>query len=160
VLWSTEAFSGSLINGDLVLADFTAGTVERISTTTGAVQPIATGQAAPLYPLACGDAICWINAGTALKPGAIMRAAPGGDPQTVATHAALYHPHGFVFDGTDFYVTADTFSGALTRVHAADGSVHFISGLPGDGTVAVDDRCVYLSAFGGIFSIAKDSIVL
>jgi hypothetical protein len=157
---SLDAFSGSLIGGDLVLADFNTGTVERISTANGAIQPIATGQLGPLYPLACGNAICWMNAGDANNPGSIMRFAPGGSPEVVATHAALHHPHGFVFDGTDFYVTSDAFGGALTRVHAADGSVHFLSGLPGDGTVAVDDQCAYFSDFDGIFSIAKDSVVL
>jgi hypothetical protein len=154
---STIPFSANLIGSDLVIADFNNNQVSRISTTTLATQPIATAQVGPLYPLACGDAICWINAGDAHSAGSVLRAVPGDSPQVIATSASLHHPHAFTFDGADFFATVDAAGGELTRVRSADGSVQVLSIMHGDGGVAVDDHCVYYSNFDGIFSLAKDT---
>jgi hypothetical protein len=155
---STVTYSGGFVNGDVVVADFTGGTVTRVSGSSFAATTLATGQLGPIYPIACGtDAVCWLDAGDAIHPGTLMRVTTGNQPAIVAQDKALYHPHGLAFDGTSFFVSSDNLGGTVSRVDAQTGKVDVLVPPHGDGDVVTDDRCVYYSTLDGIFSLAKDA---
>ena len=156
---SLVGFSGSVVGGDPVVADFSGGNVVQITAQTGATTMLATGQMGPLYPQACGPgATCWIDAGQASPGnGTLMRLGPDqATPEGFSNDPALFHPHGLAFDGTSFFVTSDYATGTLSRVDAASGHVDILENTHGDGDVAVDDQCVYYSDFDGIFAVAKN----
>jgi len=157
------SFSAGLVGSDLIVADFGGGTVTRVSTSTGAMTPLATGQLGPLYPIACGAmGVCWINAGDlANGVGSIVKDAAQIQPVTLVTDAALFHPHAFVGDGSHFFVLSDAGNATLSRVDAMTGAIEVLldqpHGLHGDGDLVLDDQCIYYSSFDGIFSLAKDA---
>jgi hypothetical protein len=158
---TSASFSAGLVDGSLIVADFSGGTLTGVSATTGATSPLAMGQLGPLYPQMCpGGGACWIDAGDAVHLASIVKLGPGAGTSTVAQDLALFDPHGMAADATDFFVTSDASGGTLSRVHAADGKVDKLAVLHGDGDVVVDDQCVYYSSFDGIFSLAKDAPAL
>jgi hypothetical protein len=56
-------FSLGVAGGTLYLADFSRDMVSSVPIDGGQVTVLANSQAGPLYPVTCGQNLCWVNAG-------------------------------------------------------------------------------------------------
>jgi hypothetical protein len=154
------AFSFAVLGSNLVLADFSGNEVASMPAGGGALTSLATNQDAPLYPVACGSSVCWINAGTLQDlTGSIVGIAAGAATPR-ASGQVLFRPHGFVADATSFYTIAEGDNSAVTRVPLAGGTIDVLAQNHGAGDITADDDCIYWSAFDGIYSLRKDAAPL
>jgi hypothetical protein len=158
LLTAQVAFSLTIWNQKLVLADFGGGSLYTVPLDGGVATPIATMQSGPLYPVVAGQDLVWANAGDLMNPaGANLSrlTTSGGTPAVISSGNALFHPHGLVFDGTNFYITADA-GPDLAKVPAAGGTPTIIASLDLDAGLAVDDTCIYVAQPAmGLGMIAK-----
>jgi hypothetical protein len=166
---SVSAFSFAPVGSNLILADFTNDAIESVPLTGGPPTTLATKQLAPVYPVACGSDVCWINAGNiggedgGLPPlqGELQQLA-SGSVTTLAIGSSLFEPFGLAFDGTDFFAVSGSGAGAegqLTRIPADGGAAVVVATFsPGTNGLAIDDECVYWAdALGGLYSLAKSA---
>ncbi len=165
LLTTDDWFSFAPIAGNLVLADFSGGLVASVSLDGGAPTTLAAAQLGPLYPVGCGSAICWANAGDEIGGGGL----PGGEGDIVqlvlgsttplSTSGSLFEPTGLVYDGDNFFVTAGGGPfGDLMRVPGTGGAPVSLVTYPGSNGAAVDESCVYWAdPLGGVYSLIKTS---
>ena len=108
-LSSDVGFSLAVDGSRLIIADFFGGRVLGVPRTGGATKTLATMQGGPLYPVTVEQDLVWIDAGDLMTGiGSLMRlVTPEGKPTAISMGSALFRPHGLVYDGTNFYVTAD-----------------------------------------------------
>jgi hypothetical protein len=155
-LSSDVGFSLAIDGDQLIIADFGGGNVLSVPRTGGATKTLAKMQGGPLYPVTVGKNLVWIDAGDLMGgAGTLMQLSPGGAPTAISMGGALYRPHGLVYDGTNFYVTADA-GPDLAKVPGGGGDPVVVTNLAGDAGLAVDDECLYVAepAFG-LISLAK-----
>jgi hypothetical protein len=150
------AFSFAPIGDAIVLADFSAGTVASVPAAGGTPTPIASSQLGPLYPVSCGTDVCWIDAGDLMtKTGTLVRASGA-----IVESENLFHPHGMVADDASVFAIAEGNGSTLSRISLATGQLDVLAHTIGAGDIAIDDDCIYYSAFNGIFSLRKDAPAL
>jgi hypothetical protein len=147
------------LGDDLFLADYEGGEILSVPLAGGDAVTVATHQSGPLYPLACGGALCWMNAGVMTGTRAFegfIEEARKKSVTPLSVGESLFHPAGFVFDGTSFYSAGSV----LARTPAAGGKAEtFVSlGSPA-GSLVQDADCLYWSTTGGgIYSLAKSAV--
>jgi hypothetical protein len=142
------------------------GSILSVPTNGGTPVELASNQPSPRLPQACGTDVCWITdvpgpsviGGT----GAIVRRSASGMPQTIIEDGSDGSPIHFIrqllFDGTDFFGAEFNdllpHEGTPFRLSAGGGTL--VRLLPDGGSIAVDDRCVYMaSSVEGITSVVK-----
>jgi hypothetical protein len=147
----------------------TLGSILSVPTSGGTPAELASNQPSPRLPLACGTDICWttdvpgpsVIGGT----GAIVRQKANGLPQTVIEDGSDGTPIHFMrqvlFDGADFFGAEfndlPPHEGTPFRLSAGSGTLARL--LPGGGSIAVDDQCVYMaSSVEGITSVVKSYV--
>jgi hypothetical protein len=164
---SLSDFSFVPVGTNLILADFQGETLLSVPLAGGSTTTLASGQDGPIYPLACGDSICWMSAGhitynDADEPsppvGTLEQRAPDAAVSALSTSVNLGDPFSFVFDGSFFYVLGGDDGMAVTKVPAAGGTPQVMAaGSPGSG-LAMDEACLYWAdQMGGIYSLAKSA---
>jgi hypothetical protein len=147
----TVPFSLSVKGGALVLADFTGNTVSSVPVEGGPVTILAKDQPGPLYPLACGPNLCWVN-GSA-SGGDLMQLPPNGTPAVLA--APPSEPHDLAFDGKNFFVTTGGGGLWLYRIPSTGGTPVLAESEPGITNMPLDESCLYWSSLRGISSLAR-----
>ncbi len=155
-LSTDTGFSLAVDGARLIIADFGGGRVLSVPRTGGNAKTLADMQGGPLYPVVVGQDLVWVDAGDLMSGmGTLMRLSPNGTPTTIASGAPLFRPHGLVYDGTNFYLTADA-GPDLVKVPAAGGEPVVITNLASDAGLAVDDACLYVAdPAHGLISLAK-----
>ncbi|HEY4118382.1 MAG TPA: hypothetical protein VGM56_11020 [Byssovorax sp.] len=156
-LSSAIGFSLAIDGEELVIADFGGGNVDSAPLAGGGpTTMLATMQDGPLYPLVVDGDLVWADAGDLMSgTGTLMRLSPGGMPITISSGFPLFRPHGLVFDGTNFYLTADS-GPSIVKVPAAGGAPTVVAGVASDSGIALSDACVYFGdPADGLGVIAK-----
>jgi hypothetical protein len=140
---------------NLILDDFGGNQILRVPTAGGAVEALADNQMGPQLVQNCGADICWMNIGDPSGMsgilGSLMRLSTSGSLTKIAP---LANPHGFAYDGVNFFATA---TNSLLRIKSADGSITPLANMSAMGDVAVDESCVYWFSVGGIYSLSKSA---
>lgn len=149
-LRSPRVNSIRLADQTLYLAD--DGTVSALSIETREIREVARDQAWPMYPLRCGNDVCWTNVG-GLFASTIVRAAPGQMPRVLAS--GFSEPHDLVFDGQQFFLSSGAGGLRLDRIPAEGGEPSTVAGGIGMASLALDDDCLYWADFEGVWSILR-----
>jgi hypothetical protein len=147
-------FSLGVAGGTLYLADFSKDTVSSVPIDGGQVTVLANSLAGPLYPVTCGQNLCWVNAGL-MRQGTLMQLAPGGPPVVLA--GGLTEPHDLVFDGSNFFVTTGGGGLWLYRVPSDGGMPMLVESESGITSMTLDETCLYWSSIRGISSLARSA---
>jgi hypothetical protein len=103
-----------------------------------------------LYPLACGDAVCWV-AGSMLSS-ELVRLSTDGSRETLAT--GLHEVHALAFDGENFFLTMGAAGLELLRVPAQGGDATLVTAKRAFN-LAFDDECLYWAGLDGIFAMSR-----
>jgi hypothetical protein len=152
-------FSLGVAGPTLYLADLGANTVSSVPIDGGQVNVLAKDQPGPLYPVACGPNLCWVNmwanATSGFSAGNLMQLAPGAPPLALA--ADFSEPHDLVFDGNNFFVTTGGGGLSLTRVPSAGGTPALVESEIGITSMTLDETCLYWSSLRGISSLARSA---
>jgi hypothetical protein len=144
-LATAKAYSLGLIGSTLYMG---GGSLTSVAVDGGSISVLDADPA--LYPLACGDAVCWI-AGAPL----VSRLAQLGQDGWRRTLASdVTQAHALVSDGTNFFVTVGAVGLSLLRVPAAGGSSFLVATEPAT-SLALDDDCLYWAGAAGIFDISR-----
>ncbi|HLK39823.1 MAG TPA: hypothetical protein VKU41_23865 [Polyangiaceae bacterium] len=107
--------------------------------------------------IACGSNLCWLAGTNTIE----QLAAGSGPPTTVASLTdPVANAFDMAFDGANFYMIGLDAAGiveTLERIPQGGGCPVVVATMPplGQGSVSVDDECVYWSNSEGIFSLAK-----
>jgi hypothetical protein len=112
---------------------------------------LAKDQPGPLYPMACGPNLCWVN-GSA-SGGDLMQLPPNGTPTVLA--APPSEPHDLAFDGKNFFVTTGGGGLWLYRIPSTGGTPVLAESEPGITNMTLDESCLYWSSLRGISSLAR-----
>jgi hypothetical protein len=145
-------FSLGLSDGALLMASFGGGTIVAVSRDGGDETVLAEGQGGPLYPIACGEDVCWVNANR-IGESALMRRSPDGRITVVG--AGFSQPHALVFDGTSFFVTAGAGGHSLVRIPAEGGDSIFAYGEAGLSHLALNDDCLFWSSASTVTAVSR-----
>lgn len=131
VLLSGSSFvTFSVVNGGLLYA--VEGEVSILSFLGEPAIPVAAEQNNPMWPVQLGNRVYWLNAGSGLLAGGLMRRDLDGLNEEVAD--GLGFPRSLVTDGTDVFVLVSDYfteagelSGVVLRYGDADGELDVIA---------------------------------
>ncbi len=145
----------------------TKNAVARFHEESERIEPIASELATPLQPVWVGNALYWLNYGSGILAGNLMRWEPGGDAEVVV--AFLQVPKGLAADQTSLYVLAksmrwdnDIVMGALLRLPIDGGDDNIeVSGIQQPaGLTVTDDRIYWIEQVDDSFSLPGRVAVL